>query len=71
MNRSKGERKTEALKMKRSTEGDLRGVVISTPRWKLATRFQRGRAMGVQEMHKYGVPRNDWCKFGIYNATCR
>ncbi len=30
-----------------------------------------GGAMGVDEMRRYGVPNAAWCKFGIYNATCR
>ncbi len=29
-----------------------------------------GGAMGVQEMREYGVPRADWCSFGIYDAKC-
>jgi hypothetical protein len=27
-------------------------------------------AMGVNYMVKHGVPRSDWCKFGIYDAVC-
>jgi hypothetical protein len=29
-----------------------------------------GGAMGVDYMRKYGVPRSDWCKFGIFDANC-
>lgn len=29
-----------------------------------------GGAMGVDYMRKYGVPQADWCKFGIFDATC-
>ena len=37
-------------------------------RWALITRG--GGAMGVDEMRRFGVPREDWCRFGIYNAAC-
>jgi hypothetical protein len=30
-----------------------------------------GGAMGVDYMRKYGVPRSDWCEFGIGDAKCR
>lgn len=30
-----------------------------------------GGAMGVDYMRKYGVPRSDWCTFGIFDAKCR
>jgi hypothetical protein len=29
-----------------------------------------GGAMGVSNVRIYGVPQSDWCKFGIYGATC-
>jgi hypothetical protein len=38
-------------------------------RWKLVA--GGGGAMGVDVMREYGVPRDDWCKFGIYDARCR
>lgn len=30
-----------------------------------------GGQMGTEEMQSFGVPRSDWCKFGIYGANCR
>lgn len=37
--------------------------------WELVT--SGGGAMGVEQMRHYGVPRTDWCSFGIYDAGCR
>jgi len=30
-----------------------------------------GGALGVDEMLEHRVPRTDWCKLEVYNATCR
>jgi hypothetical protein len=38
-------------------------------RWQLVE--SGGGAMGVDYMHKYGVPQAAWCKFGIFDAKCR
>jgi hypothetical protein len=38
-------------------------------RWKFVA--GGGGALGVSEMHEYGVPRADWCKLEVYDATCR
>jgi hypothetical protein len=37
--------------------------------WRLVERG--GGAMGVNYMHKYGVPQPAWCKFGIFDAKCQ
>lgn len=38
-------------------------------RWHLVE--SGGGAMGVDYMRKYGVPKSDWCEFGIFDARCR